>query len=125
MDLMSMIQGLVAKLNELADSVSQLQADGAAKDAKIADLEKGIPADTTPYSQDDMDKVTKHADDVQAELDKVSSDDAADKAAVKAAGDKLEALKAAILEIVQPAPAPAPAPVEQPEQPVADQPASV
>ncbi len=111
MDILSMIQALSTQLASLSDAVNTLKADNDAKDAQIASLQAGQPADTTPYSQDDMDKVTKHADDIQAELDKVSSDDASDKAAIQAAGDKLDALKASILAIIQPA-----APVDQPVQ---------
>lgn len=62
----------------------------------IADAIAALPADTTPFSKEEMDAVTAELEAVKAELALVKSDDEADKATIATATAKIEKLTAKI-----------------------------
>lgn len=63
-------------------------------DQLISDAIAALPADVTPFSQEDMDAVKAELDSVKVELAQVKSDDESDKAMIAAASAKLEKVTA-------------------------------
>lgn len=63
-------------------------------DQLIADAIAALPADVTPFSQEDMDAVKAELDSVKIELAQVKSDDESDKAMIATANAKIEKVTA-------------------------------
>ncbi len=65
-------------------------------DQLIADAIAALPADVTPFSQEDMDAVKAELELAKIELAQVKSDDESDKAMIAAANAKIEKVTAKI-----------------------------